>query len=49
MSVDPSPLPNAPRAPYVHVCESPPAITEPGTIQPSSHSSVCSMPPRPWP
>ena len=49
MSVEPSPVPNAPRAPYVQVCESPPAITAPGTIQPSSQSSVCSMPPRPWP
>ena len=32
----------------VHVCESPPAITEPGTTQPSSTRSVCSIPPRPW-
>ena len=47
MSVEPSPVPNAPSAPYVHVCESPPAITEPGTTQPSSTSTVCSMPPRP--
>ena len=47
MSVEPSPVPNAPSAPYVQVCESPPAITEPGTTQPSSTSTVCSMPPRP--
>ena len=31
MSVDPRPVPKAPRAPYVQVCESPPAITVPGT------------------
>ena len=37
MSVEPRPVPNAPSAPYVQVCESPPAITVPGTIQPSSH------------
>ena len=49
MSVEPRPVPNAPSAPYVQVCESPPAITAPGTTQPSSHSSVCSMPPRPCP
>ena len=49
MSVEPRPVPNAPSAPYVHVCESPPAITEPGTTQPSSQSTACSMPPRPWP
>ena len=30
MSVEPRPVPNAPSAPYVQVCESPPAITEPG-------------------
>jgi hypothetical protein len=47
MSVDPSPVPNAPSAPYVQVCESPPAITELGTTQPSSTSRVCSIPPRP--
>ena len=49
MSVEPKPLPNAPSAPYVHVWESPPAITEPGTTHPSSQRSVCSIPPRPWP
>ena len=49
MSVEPRPVPNAPSAPYVHVCESPPAITAPGTTQPSSHSSACSIPPRPCP
>ena len=30
MSVDPRPVPKAPSAPYVQVCESPPAITVPG-------------------
>jgi len=34
-------------APDVQVCESPPAITEPGTTQPSSTSTVCSIPPLP--
>ena len=48
MSVEPSPVPKAPSAPYVQVCESPPATTAPGTIHPSSQSSVCSIPPRPW-
>ena len=48
MSVAPIPVPKAPSAPYVHVWESDPATTEPGTIQPSSTSTVCSMPPRPW-
>jgi TRAP transporter TAXI family solute receptor len=47
MSVEPRPVPKAPSAPYVQVCESPPAITDPGTTQPSSTSSVCSIPPRP--
>ncbi|HKI93268.1 MAG TPA: hypothetical protein VJ986_13280 [Gaiellaceae bacterium] len=49
MSVEPRPVPNAPSAPYVHVCESPPAITAPGVTHPSWQRSVCSMPPRPWP
>ena len=30
MSVEPRPVPKAPSAPYVQVCESPPAITVPG-------------------
>ncbi len=38
-SVEPSPVPKAPRAPCVQVRESPPATTEPGTTQPSSAST----------
>ena len=48
MSVAPRPVPKEPSAPYVQLCESAPTITEPGTTQPSSMSTVCSMPPRPW-
>ena len=47
MSVEPMPVANAPKAPYVHVCESPPTISSPGATNPSSGSTTCSMPPRP--
>ena len=44
ISVEPTPVENAPSAPYVHVCESAPIITSPATVKPCSGSSACSIP-----
>ena len=38
MSVEPIPVEKAPNAPWVHVCESAPTITSPGTTCPNSGS-----------
>ncbi len=39
ISVAPMPVAKAPKAPYVHVCESAPTITVPGLTNPSSGST----------
>ena len=44
ISVEPTPVENAPSAPYVQVCESAPIITSPATVSPCSGSSACSIP-----
>ena len=44
MSVLPTPVENAPSAPYVHVCESAPITTSPATTRPFSGSKACSIP-----
>jgi len=44
MSVEPTPVENAPSAPYVHVWESAPIITSPATVSPFSGRSACSIP-----
>ena len=44
MSVLPTPVENAPSAPYVQVCESAPMITSPATVNPCSGKSACSIP-----
>lgn len=46
-AIDPMPVENAPRAPYVHVCESAPMTTSPAVTRPCSGSSACSIPTRP--
>ena len=44
ISVLPTPVEKAPRAPYVHVCESAPITTSPATTNPFSGSNACSIP-----
>ena len=44
ISVLPTPVEKAPRAPYVQVCESAPTTTSPATTSPFSGSNACSMP-----
>ena len=43
-SVEPTPVENAPSAPYVHVCESAPITQSPAVTSPFSGSSACSTP-----
>ena len=43
-SVEPMPVEKAPIAPYVHVCESAPMITSPGSTRPFSGRITCSIP-----
>ena len=44
ISVEPTPVENAPSAPYVQVCESAPITTSPETTSPFSGRSACSIP-----
>ena len=44
MSVEPTPVENAPSAPYVQVWESAPIIASPATTRPFSGSRACSIP-----
>ena len=46
-SVEPTPVANAPSAPYVQVWQSAPMITSPGPTTPCSGSSACSTPMQP--
>ncbi len=46
-SVLPTPVANAPRPPYVQVCESAPITTSPEQTIPCSGRSACSTPIRP--
>ena len=43
-AVLPTPVENAPNAPYVQVWESAPIITSPATVKPFSGRSACSIP-----
>ena len=43
-SVEPTPVANEPRAPYVHVCESAPITRSPGRMIPLSGRITCSIP-----
>ena len=43
-SVEPTPVENAPSAPYVHVCESAPITASPAATSPFSGRRACSMP-----
>ena len=43
-SVEPTPVANAPNAPYVQVCESAPIIKSPAVTMPASGKSACSIP-----
>ena len=44
ISVEPTPVENAPKAPYVHVWESAPMTASPAATSPFSGSSACSIP-----